>query len=405
MTLSIELEEALARILAALPAPLRETVSLTEANGRFVLEPVVSPIHLPPFDNSAMDGYAVRAQDVQAAKANSPVRLRLVGRVVAGQVFPNEVGPGACVRLFTGSPIPKGADSVVMQEDTRTEPDKPGEILVLDAVRPWENVRFRGEDARLGSTLLSQGQGLTAGSLSLLAAAGVQQVVVGRQPRIGLISTGSELRESGQPLEPGQIYESNRIGLAALMRNAGGRPAIFPLVTDTLEATERAITKAFQECDFVVTTGGASVGELDFIRSAFSNLGGEIDFWKVAMKPGRPFLFGRLNNRLLFGLPGNPVSALVTFLLLVRPAMLRAQGAKELELATTIGVLAEETSNPGPRRHFARVIMDGQGKVSLSGSQASHLLGSFAAANGLLDMPPKSSLPAGHPVRVLRCDI
>jgi molybdopterin molybdotransferase len=401
----LELEEAITRILAALPAPQSESVSLQEANRRFLLEPVSSTIDLPVFDNSAMDGYALRAEDVLAAKVDAPVRLGLVGRVVAGEVFPGEVKSGTCVRLFTGSPMPKGADSVVMQEDTRTAPDKPGEILVLDAVRPWENVRFRGEDVRSGTSLATPGQILTAGRLSLLAAAGVQQVTVGRQPKVALISTGSELKETGQPLGPGQIYESNRIGLGALIRNTGARPSILPLVPDKLEATEQAISNAFKECDLVVTTGGASVGELDLVRSAFARLGGEIDFWKVAIKPGRPFMFGRLGNRLLLGLPGNPVSALVTFLLLVRPALLRAQGAIEVELPTSMGVLAKELSNPGSRRHFVRVLMDPKGTVALAGSQASHLLGSFAAANGLLDMPPQSTLPAGSSVAVQRWDV
>jgi molybdopterin molybdotransferase len=398
----LELEEALTRILAALPTPQGESVSLNEANGRFVLEPVVSPIDLPAFDNSAMDGYALRAEDVLAAKVNAPVRLALVGRAVAGEVFTGEVKPGTCVRLFTGSPMPIGADSVIMQEDTRSEPDKPGEILVLDSVRPWENVRFRGEDVRAGTFLAAPGQVLTAGRLSLLAAAGVQHVTVGQRPNVALLSTGSELKEPGQPLQPGQIYESNRIGLGALIRNAGAKPSILPLVPDNLEATELAISHAFKQCDLVVTTGGASVGELDLVRSAFTRLGGEIDFWKVAIKPGRPFMFGRFGNQLLLGLPGNPVSALVTFLLLVRPALLRMQGATELGLPTAMGVLAEELSNPGSRRHFVRVIMDAKGTVTLAGSQASHLLGSFAAANGLLDLPPQSSLPAGGSVAVKR---
>jgi len=400
----LELEDAVARILAALPAPQRESISLNEANGRVLLEPVLSPMDLPPFDNSAMDGYALRAEDVGGAKADAPVRLRLAGRVVAGEVFPGQVSPGTCVRLFTGSPIPKGADSVVMQEDTRTEPDKPAEILVLEPVRPRENVRFRGEDVRSGGSLARSGEILTAGRLSLLAATGIRQVTVGHQPKVGLMSTGSELREPGQTLGQGQIYESNRIGLSALIRNAGGLPTIFPLVPDELAATEQAITKAFKECGLVVTTGGASVGELDLVRSAFANRGGQVDFWKVAIKPGRPFMFGRLGSQLLLGLPGNPVSAFVTFLLLVRPALLRTQGANQIELPTAMGVLGEQIHNPSSRRHFVRVRMDAGGTVLLAGSQASHLLGSFAAANGLVDLPPESVLPAGSSVPVKRWD-
>jgi molybdopterin molybdotransferase len=321
---------------------------------------------------------------------------------VAGEVFPNEIAAGTCVRLFTGSPVPKGADSVVMQEDTRSEPTTPDEVLVLDPVKPWENVRFRGEDVRSGSTLATPGEILTGGRLSLLAATGIRQVTVGRRPKVALLSTGSELREPGQRLAPGQIYESNRIGLSALISSAGGLPTIFPLVPDELAATKEALARAFKECDFVVTTGGASVGELDLVRSAFANLGGELAFWKVAIKPGRPFMFGRFGSQLLMGLPGNPVSALVTFLLLVRPALLQAQGARQVELPTAMGVLGEPLQNPGSRRHFVRVRMDADGTVVSAGSQASHLLSSFAAANGLVDVPPQSVLPRGNPVTVKR---
>jgi molybdopterin molybdotransferase len=401
----VELEEAIARILAALPTPQAEVVSLPEAWKRVVLEPVSSPIDLPPFDNSAMDGYAVRALDVLEAKAEAPVCLRLAGRVVAGEVFPGEIKEGDCVRLFTGSPMPKGADAVVMQEDTRVDPGKPGEVFVVDAVRPWENVRFHGEDVRAGASLAQPGQVLSAGRLSLLAAAGVQRVSVGRRPNVGLISTGTELAEPGQALRPGHIYESNRVGLDALIRNTGARSILFPLVPDRPEATEEAILTGFKECDIVVTTGGASVGELDLVRSSFKRLGGEIEFWKIAIKPGRPFMFGRLGARLLFGLPGNPVSALVTFLLLVRPALLSAQGAADVALPTVQGILKEALSNPGSRRHFVRVRMDPQGGVVAAGSQASHLLLSFAAANGLVDIPPESSLAAGSSVAVRRMDL
>jgi len=400
----IELEDAVARILSALPVPQAEIISLQGAHRRILVEPVSSPASLPGFDNSAMDGYALRARDVAAAGADTPIALRLLGRVAAGEVFPEQVAPGTCVRLFTGSPIPKGADSVVMQEDTRIVQHNPSEILVTEPVHPGENIRTAGEDVAAGAILASSGQMLNAGRLSLLAAAGVAQVTVGRRPSVGLISTGSELKEPGQSLEPGQIYESNRTGLAALIRQAGATPTIFPLVMDKLSATQDALAKAFDQCDLVVTTGGASVGELDLVRSAFENLGGKIEFWKVAIKPGRPFVFGQIAGRLFFGLPGNPVSALVSFLLLVRPALLRWQGAEELEMPGGLGILTEALSNPGPRRHFVRVIADSKGAVSLAGTQASHMLSSLAAANGLVDLSPQTTIPAGSSVLVRKWD-
>ena len=213
---------------------------------------------------------------------------------------------------------------------------------------------------------------------------------------VGLLATGSELQEPGQPLAPGQIYESNRIALAALMQRAGAVPRTFPLVADALAATSLALADAFNQCDAVVTSGGVSVGEMDFIKRAFEQIGGELEFWKVAIKPGRPFVFGRCRGKLLFGLPGNPVSALVTFLLLVRPALLRWQGATDVSLPAHPGVLAEPLANDGERRHFMRVKVDPTGKVRSAGVQASHVLSSVAAANGLVDVPPNTTLACGH---------
>jgi molybdopterin molybdotransferase len=397
----LELEDALERVLALIPGPVSETVSLNEAHGRIATSQVASPIDLPVFDNSAMDGYAVRAADVASASPAAPVLLRLGGRVAAGQSFTGEMAAGACIRVFTGSPLPHGADAVVMQEDTRVAPEKSEDILVLDAAKSWENVRFRGEDIKKGSVLTKEGDQLTARRISLLAASGVAQLKVARQPIIGLLATGSELREPGEPLSPGQIYESNRVGLSALLSSAGAIPIIFPIVRDTAHDVRDAVEQAFQQCDAVVTSGGVSVGEMDFVKSAFEAVGGELQFWRVAVKPGRPFVFGGYGEKFLFGLPGNPVSALVTFLLLVRPALLRWQGAADISLAAHSGVLAEPLANAGPRRHFMRVKVDSEGKVFSAGLQVSHVLYSLAHANGLVDVPPETTLKPGTVVRVL----
>lgn len=392
-------EEALARVLDAMPPPKAEKVSVAEAAGRFLAEPVTSPLDLPPFDNSAMDGYAVRAADVAAASADKPVALRLVGQAGAGQVFPGSVGVQTCVRLFTGTPLPAGADAVVMQEDTRTEGDT---VLVLDRARPWENVRLRGEDVKAGAVIATTGTRLGAGHLNLLAAVGNASLRVAKRPRVALVSTGSELRPPGKPLAPGHIYESNRPMLGALLAECGAEVRAFPLVPDTLTRTRNALARAFAQCDAVVTTGGASVGKLDFVKAAFAELGGSQEFWKVAIKPGKPFVFGTLDGKFLFGLPGNPVSAFVTFLLLVRPALLRWQGASDVALPAHPGVLAEPLVNRGDRRHFVRVRVDGEGRVQSAGTQASHMLRSLAAANGLVEVPPEMNFAAGTTVRVLR---
>ena len=400
----LELEEAQRRILSVVPDLGAESVPLCEAAGRILAGRVVASVDLPPFDNSAMDGFAVRAADVASAAPAHPVTLRLQGRVAAGGTYPDELVEGACVRLFTGSPLPRGADAVVMQEDTRVDPARAGYVDFLDGAKPWENVRLRGEDVKQGRVLLEPGERLSVGRIGLLSALGCREVGVGRRPRVGLIATGNELIEAGQSLAPGQIYESNRVGLAILARQAGAEARMFPLIPDDLEATQAALVAAFDQCDVIVTSGGVSVGEFDYVKDAFQHLGGELSFWRVAIKPGKPFVFGTWRGRFLFGLPGNPISATVTFLLLVRPALLRMQGAKDLFLPGQTGKLVDRLSNPGDRRHFMRVSVDRHGEVHSTGRQASHVLTSWADANGLVDVPPQTTFEPGRAVSVVQWD-
>ncbi|HXG46468.1 MAG TPA: gephyrin-like molybdotransferase Glp [Methylomirabilota bacterium] len=398
----ISLEDAVARILDAIRPLPAEAVPLAEAEHRFVAAPVVAPLDLPPFDNSAMDGYAVRTADVAPASAASPVELELAGQLPAGGGAQVRVTSGRCVRVFTGSPLPEGADAVVMQEDTRTTDAQPDRLLVLDPVKPWENVRFRGEDIKRGVLVVRPGDRLGCARLGLLAALGISELQVHRRPSVGLLATGSELVEPGRPLVAGQVYESNRMMLAPLLRAAGAMPRAYPIVPDTRSATRTALERAFEQADVVVTTGGASVGDLDWVKQALADLGGETGFWRVAIKPGKPFLFGRWRDRWLFGLPGNPVSAFVTAFLLLRPAILRLQGAAETRPMTTPGRLAEVLINRGDRRHFVRVKVDSTGQVFAAGGQASHHLHSLAEAQGLVDVPPGVTLPVGAGVAVLR---
>ena len=395
----LELEYSQRRILSAIQPLAAEPVSLWEATGRVLAQPVVSPLSLPVFDNSAMDGYAVRSADVAGASANSPVALKCLGAVAAGGAFRNNVEPKTCVRLFTGSPLPLGTDAVVMQEDTRASGDS---IAVLDAVKPWENVRLAGEDVKRGAMLARCGERLHSAHLALIAATGVAEVQVTKQPVIGILGTGDEVVEAGQPLGPGQIYESNRVAIASLVRQAGGVPRPLPLVRDSLDATRTALERAFAECDAVVTTGGVSVGEHDMVKPAFEAMGGTLEFWQVAIKPGKPFVWGRRGGKFLFGLPGNPVSAFVTFLLLARPAVLKLQGAENVTLPAHVGILAEAMHNRGPRQHFMRVTVDDAGQVRSAGVQASHALNSLAHADGLIHVPPETLLPAGGSVKVMR---
>ncbi len=425
----LELEEALGKILHAVQALPAESILLADAAGRVLAEKIISEIDLPSFDNSAVDGYAVRANDLVSASPAQSASLRLIGKIAAGESFSGELFSGQCVRIFTGSPVPAGADAVAMQEDIQVDPQNSSRIVFLDPIKPWENIRFRGEDIKSGATLAEPGARLGAGHLALLGAVGIKRIRVSRQPVVGLLATGSELREANesergiysassiesrsglksalpsQTLLPGQIFESNRSALAALAKKSGAHPKLFPLVADTLPATLTTLEKAFSECDAVVTTGGVSVGELDFVKDAFVQLGGQLDFWKISLKPGKPFVFGHLGDKFLFGLPGNPVSAFVTFILLVSPALAKMQGARNFSWPTHPGILAERLENQGKRRHFVRVFVDEKGDVRSAGIQASHILSSFARANGLVDVPPETTLSTGTIVPVVRWEI
>ncbi len=397
----LPLKQARERILSFVRPLPSETIPLLEAAGRTLAVDTSAQSDLPPFDNSAMDGYAVRARDTAEASQESPALLRLAGRVPAGKVYAGGLSAGECVRIFTGSPLPAGADAVVMQEDTHVLPEDPERVRVLCPVAPAENVRFQGADVRSGSVILSAGERVNAARIALLAAGGSAQIAVRRKPVAGLIATGDELAEPGRPLGPGQIYESNRAALAALCHEAGADPRIYPLLPDDLEATRSALQRALTECDVVVTSGGVSIGELDLVKAAFTSLGAALSFWRVAIKPGKPFALGVWQGKLLFGLPGNPVSAFVTFLLLVRPALRRMQGATQELLPARSGILTEPLKNSGDRRHFVRVFLDEAGRVRVPGHQASHMLHSLSQANGLVDVPPKTTLEAATQVPVL----
>ncbi len=396
----LELEEARRRILEIIPVLPSESIFVSQADGRILAENIISAIDLPPFDNSAVDGYALQSNDLKSATPENLIAVQVVGKIPAGESLSTKVESGQCIRIFTGSPLPDGADAVVMQEDTQHNSPS-GYVSISCSVKPWENIRFRGEDIKNGVMIAQSGMRLRPAHLSLLGAIGQKNVRVGRQPVVALLATGSELREAGQTISGGAIFESNRIGLGALAKRNGALPEMFPLIGDDVDQTKLALEKAFAECDVVVTTGGVSVGELDFVKAAFEKLGGKLEFWKISMKPGKPFVFGKLGEKFLFGLPGNPVSAFVTFVLLVAPALLRMQGASNVAPRIYLGVLAETFVNPGQRRHFVRVSADANGNVSSAGIQASHILSSLANANGLVEIPPQTTLIAGATVSIL----
>lgn len=386
----ISYENALAGLLAALNPTAVETVPVAQAEGRPVARDIHSPGDLPAFDNSAMDGYAVRS--AEASEAGT--RLARTGEWGAGSWPSEPLQAGTCARIFTGAPIPPGCDAVLMQEDAR-EMGK-GLIEVLDPVRPWENVRFRGEDVRKGDLLLGAGRPVTPLSMALLLASGVAEVPVFARPRVAVASTGDELVEPGNVRAHGQVFDCNAAAIAALIRPLVPGVFVLPVIRDDLNQAKAAIESAFSQAEVLVTAGGASVGGRDVLRRAFEELGGKLHFWRIAMRPGKPFFHGELDGRHLFGLPGNPISALVTASLLVLPALRRLQGAVEPGPRFLPVRLSEPVSNPGDRRHFLRVTRHPDGSVLPAGVQASHILGALVRAEGLVDIPPGARCSAGE---------
>jgi molybdopterin molybdotransferase len=392
----ITYEDALERVLKPLAPVSVVSMSLTEALGCFLADAVTARVDMPGFDTASMDGYAVRAEEVVEAGVCLPCGFE----VAAGRVADRPLQSGETARILTGAPMPAGADAVAMQEDTEREAD--GRIHFLDGVKPWENVRFRGEDFRMGTRVMAVGQRLGATQLALVAAAGHAEVRVHRRVRVVVMGSGDELRSPGSPLKPGEVHDSNSVLLGSMFRSAGAEVEVLPVLPDRLEATMVGLESAVSRGDLVVTAGGASVGDRDFLRPAWERLGGQLEFFRVAIKPGKPLFFGSLRGVPLIGLPGNPVSTFVTAVLIALPALRRLQGSARVGLPVTLGTLSAPLSNPGDRRHFMRVILDEDGRVRSAGVQASHILGPLAQANGLVDVPPATEWPAGTPVRVLR---
>ena len=399
----LEFKEALNRVLGRVPRLGTEMVGLSDLNNRVLIEPLYSSLDLPVSDNSSMDGYALRAEDVQEASESHPVELKIVGTVPAGKVSDVDVESGTCMRLYTGSFLPKGADAVIMQEDTASDEGNET-IRCLDSVKPWENIRFRGEDVKHGALLIDGGTRIQARHLGVIAAIGISEMKVSRRPKVGILSTGHELQEAGTVLAAGAIYESNRLILSEMVRQIGGEPHIYPLVDDTMEGTKDALKSAASENDVVITSGGVSVGDFDFIRPAISSLGGKIDFWKVRLRPGKPFVFAELNGKPVFGLPGNPVSAVTTFMVLTRPAILQMQGAADVRPAMRPCRLSESIANRSDRPHYVRVQLDEEEGVSSAGLQGSHALQSLSKADGWLCVAPGQSLLVGDAVSVMVWD-
>ena len=379
----LSVESALHTILAAIHPLDVERVPLTDALGRVLRENVIASRDLPPWDNSAMDGYAVVAADLHAASPSDPVALRVVEEIPAGRMPVEKVVPGTAARIMTGAPMPAGADAVVMVEDTTTEGER---VVVRTSVDRGESVRPRGQDMRAGTVVAPSGHRARAAEIGMLASLGMGMVTVGRRPRVGILATGDELADLGEPERPDRIFNTNSYAVAAQVGEAGGAPVLLGIAHDTPDDLRRAL-RALDGLDALVVCGGVSVGKYDFVKDVLAELGMILDFWRVAMKPGSPMAFGRVGDRPAFGLPGNPVSAMVTFEVFVRPALLSLAGAAELDRPVVAAELTEPISKPRGKTHFVRGRLVREGDrvlVAPTGSQDSGVLTSMVKASGLI---------------------
>ena len=397
------LDEALTELLSfATVLEDFESVSTFDADGRVLAQDITSGLQVPPQDNSSMDGYAVRCADVAQATGPLPVSQRIAAGSAGEPLAPNTVA-----RIFTGAPIPAGADAVVMQEDCTLEnSDDPAlsglRINTLPQSGQW--IRRAGEDVKMGAVVLSKGELLKPAALGLAASIGMDSLKVTRRPRVALFSTGDELVMPGavapEHMKPGAIYNSNRFFLRALLRRLGCEVTDFGIVPDRFDATVSALKQAAQNHDLILTSGGVSVGEEDHIKPAVQSLGA-LNLWQIAIKPGKPFAYGQVHGAHFIGLPGNPVSSFVTFLLLVRPFLLKLQGVLQVA-PTSIAVQADfDWPKADKRREFLRVKRNASGGLDLYPNQSSGVLTSAVWGDGLVDNPPGQTIRIGDQVQFI----
>jgi molybdopterin molybdotransferase len=395
----IELAEARRHVLAQCRPLHPRAIPLGDALGCVTSIDLISSEPVPPFANTAVDGFAVRAADV----ADPPVTLPIIGTIPAGSPPEPSVGPGQAVRILTGAPVPPGADAVVMVEDTSTKDDR---VTISAVAKVGDHIRPAGDDISVGQQVIDARTELTPAHLGVLASIGVRNVPVFPRARVGVLSTGDELIDGSQKLEPGQIRESNRHILLALAAQAGGDPVDLGVVGDNEDAIAAALTEGVAHCDAILTSGGVSVGDFDFVKTVLDRLsGGSMRWMQIAIKPAKPFAFGVIDGTPVFGLPGNPVSSLVSFECLARPALRQMMGHPRIDRAE-VGALADEPIHrrPDGRLHLVRCTadwVDGAFHVRPAGGQASHHLLAAAGANALALVPDGDGVEAGQLVRVI----
>ena len=413
----ISVEDARERILGFFSQLGTEERAISDALGQVIIEDIVGPFDVPPWDNSAMDGYALRAGDIDNAHPDAPVTLKVIGSIAAGEMPSESVKQGAAIRIMTGAPLPDGADAVVPFEDT-DEGERgmggqtPNEISVRIPVPPGGNIRPAGGDISAGETVIEAGAVLRASEIGVLASLGFGTVKVIRRPVAAILATGNELIEPTEPYQPGKIYNSNSYGVEAAVHAAGGIPKRLGIARDTVESISSALQKGMAEADVVISTAGVSKGDYDLVKDVLAQHG-RIELWSVRMRPAKPLAFGMLSEDggrqiPLLGLPGNPVSSLVAFEQLGRPAIYKMMGRNDFERPTVQAVLEEPIHNHDARRVYARAIVtkrNGTYYARLTGEQGSNVLTSMSRANGLAICPEDDPVKeAGEVVTVQMTD-
>ncbi|MGE0643066.1 MAG: gephyrin-like molybdotransferase Glp [Nitrospira sp.] len=364
-----------------------EKISILDVLGRVLAEDIVATRDNPPWDNSAMDGFAVRWDDIRQEHAiQKPVTLSVIEDVPAGIMPSKEVGRGQAIRIMTGAPIPRGADTVLKVEETEPSPDS---VRVLKAEPKGANIRPQGEDVKKGDCIIAKGTRMRPSEAGMLAILAKSFVFVHQRPRVAILSTGDELADLDERYSEEKIINSNSYGIAAAVQEAGGIPLLLGIARDTPAALKEKISQGLN-ADMLVLSGGVSMGDYDFTKAVFRELGAEMHFWKLAIRPGQPLAFGKIQDKLAFGLPGNPVSSMVTFEQLVRPALLKMSGCRTYGRPVVQALFQETFSKRGDRRHFLRGVLtreDGVFKVRTTGDQGSGILTSMVKANCFIDVP------------------
>ncbi len=391
----LSVEEARQQMLKSIPVLPTEKRDILECSGYVLAEELHAKENIPPFDNSAMDGFAVRSTDVKNVTEENPTELSVIETIAAGYAPEKRVSSGQAARIMTGAMMPDGADAVVMQEVTELVGDK---VKILESVDKNENVRFIGESVNIGSSVITPGKVLRPPEVSMMASLNCAEASVYSKPKVAIVSTGDELTPLGEPLKPGKIRDSNRYGIYAQVQNAGGIPIDMGIAPDDETETERIFRESIAKADALITSGGVSVGEHDIVKNVLTKLG-QMNFWRVAMKPGKPQAYGEIDGKPVFGLPGNPVSSLVVFELFVRPALLKMAGHTDLLRPTFNAVLASDVTNKDGRVNFMRAILteeNGEYIAKTTGPQGSGILHSLVLANGLITIPSGASLQSGE---------